>query len=49
MLSQDLFISTMLTLPIRAAASIPFGVGALLSLMMWQGPHKKTRDENGKK
>jgi hypothetical protein len=40
-LSQELFRSAMLTLPIRTAASIPFGVCALLSLMMWQAAQKK--------
>lgn len=39
-LSPDLFISAVLTLPIRTAASIPFGVCALLILMMWKAPHK---------
>ena len=34
--SPDLFISTVLTLPIRTAGSIPFGVLALLGLMMWR-------------
>jgi hypothetical protein len=44
MLPHDLFISTVLTLPIRTAASIPFGVCALLGLMMWRGADKKTRN-----
>jgi len=30
--------------PIRTAASIPFGVCALLGLMMWRGADKKTRN-----
>jgi hypothetical protein len=34
--SPHMFISTVLTLPIRTAGSIPFGVLALLGLMMWQ-------------
>jgi hypothetical protein len=41
-LSHDLFVSAMLTLPIRTAASIPFGVCALLSLMMWQERRRKS-------
>jgi hypothetical protein len=40
-LSQEFFRSAVLTLPIRTAASIPFGVCALLGLMMWQGSRKK--------
>jgi hypothetical protein len=44
MLPHDLFISTVLTLPIRTAASIPFGVCALLGLMMWRGADNKTRN-----
>jgi hypothetical protein len=40
------FASTLLTLPIRTAASIPFGVCAVLGLMLWQGPQKKTRDDS---
>jgi hypothetical protein len=39
--SQELFRAAVLTLPIRTAASIPFGVCALLGLMMWQGSRKK--------
>ncbi|MGB8581412.1 MAG: glycosyltransferase family 87 protein [Candidatus Sulfotelmatobacter sp.] len=35
------FFSTLLTLPIRTAASIPFGVCALLGLMLWQGHRRK--------
>lgn len=35
-LSHPLFASAVLTLPIRTAASIPFGVCALLGLLMWQ-------------
>jgi hypothetical protein len=31
------FFPTLLTLPIRTAASIPFGICALLGLMLWQG------------
>ncbi len=46
MLPHDLFISTVLTLPIRTAASIPFGVCALLGLMMWRGADTKTRNGN---
>jgi hypothetical protein len=46
MLSHDLFVSKMLTLPIRTAASIPFGVCALLGLMMWREADKKTRNGN---
>jgi hypothetical protein len=40
-LSPRLFVSVALTLPIRTAASIPFGVFALLGLMTWQGRAKK--------
>ena len=43
-LSPRLFISTALTLPIRTAASIPFGVLALLGLMMWQETHRRLSD-----
>jgi len=39
--SPQLFDSTVLTLPIRTAGSIPFGVLAVLALMMWHGLHKK--------
>ena len=35
-LSAQLFVSTVLTLPIRTAGSVPFGVLALLGLMMRQ-------------
>ena len=41
-LSHDLFVSAMLTLPIRTTASIPFGVCALLSLMMRQEHRRKS-------
>jgi|SRR5271170_5654254 len=41
LLSRELFVSAVLTLPIRTAASIPFGVLALLGWMMWQETHKK--------
>jgi hypothetical protein len=41
-LSHPLFASTVLTLPIRTAASIPFGVCALLGLLMWQLLRKKS-------
>jgi hypothetical protein len=40
--AHDLFVRTMLTLPIRTAASIPFGVCALL-LMMWRVRSRETR------
>jgi hypothetical protein len=40
-LSPQRFISATLTLPIRTAASIPFGVFALLGLMIWQATRKK--------
>jgi hypothetical protein len=40
-LSTRLFVSVVLTLPIRTAASIPFGVLALLGIMMWQVTHNK--------
>jgi hypothetical protein len=33
--SHEQFVSTLLTLPIRTAASIPFGVLALLAVLMW--------------
>jgi hypothetical protein len=33
--------STLLTLPIRTAASIPFGVCALLGMMLWQERNRK--------
>ena len=36
------FFSTLLTLPIRTAASIPFGVCALLALMLWRGPEENS-------
>jgi hypothetical protein len=39
--SPQLFASAVLTLPIRTAASIPFGVLALLGLMMRQLPQKQ--------
>lgn len=35
------FFPTLLTLPIRTAASIPFGISALLALMLWQGHRRK--------
>jgi hypothetical protein len=38
-LSRQLFVSVALTLPIRTAGSIPFGVFALLALMMWREMH----------
>jgi hypothetical protein len=40
-LSHQLFVSTVLTLPIRTAGSIPFGVLALLGLMMRQVRQKQ--------
>jgi hypothetical protein len=40
-LSTRLFVSVVLTLPIRTAGSIPFGVLALLGIMMWQVTHNK--------
>jgi hypothetical protein len=40
-LSPQLFASAVLTFPIRTAASIPFGVLAMLGLMMRQGTRKK--------
>jgi hypothetical protein len=41
-LSHPVFTSTVLTLPIRTAPSIPFGVCALLGLMMWQRHRRKS-------
>ncbi|MGB7601825.1 MAG: glycosyltransferase family 87 protein [Candidatus Sulfotelmatobacter sp.] len=35
------FFLTSLTLPVRTAASIPFGICALLGLMLWQGRKRK--------
>jgi hypothetical protein len=40
-LSRQLFLSDVLTLPIRAAGAIPFGVLALLGLMMRQVMRRK--------
>jgi hypothetical protein len=40
--SSQQFMPAILTIPIRTAASIPFGVFALLVLMMWY-----RRDKNG--
>jgi len=39
-LSRQLFVSDVLTLPIRTAASIPFGIMSILGMMMWQGNRK---------
>ncbi|MGA9509801.1 MAG: glycosyltransferase family 87 protein [Candidatus Sulfotelmatobacter sp.] len=41
MVSQEFASTFLLTLPIRTAASIPFGVCALLGLMLWQGRKRK--------
>jgi hypothetical protein len=41
-LSHPVFASTVLTLPIRTAASIPFSVCALLGLLMWQRHIRKS-------
>ena len=41
MVSREFAFTFLLTLPIRTAASIPFGVCALLALMLWQGPRRK--------
>jgi len=41
MVSRESASIFLLTLPIRTAASIPFGVCALLGLMLWQGHRKK--------
>jgi hypothetical protein len=38
-LSRQFFVSVALTFPIRTASSIPFGVFALLGVMLWQGMH----------
>lgn len=35
--SDQFFVAYVLTIPLRTAASIPFGVLALLGLMIWQG------------
>jgi hypothetical protein len=43
-LSPPVFVSAVQTLPIRTAASIPFGVLALLTLMMRQVTSRKTHD-----
>jgi hypothetical protein len=40
--SPQLFNSTMLTLPIRTAASIPFGLFALLAVLMGPVMRKST-------
>jgi hypothetical protein len=40
-ISHPLFVSTVLTLPIRTAGSIPFGVLAILTLMMRQVTQKR--------
>jgi hypothetical protein len=42
MVSSQLFNSTLLTLPIRTAASIPFGVLALLAVLMGRVMRKPT-------
>jgi hypothetical protein len=42
-LSHDFFILAVLTLPIRTAASIPFGVCGLLGLMLWKSLNKSFR------
>jgi hypothetical protein len=39
--SREFASTFILTLPIRTAASIPFGVCALLGLMLWQGHKRK--------
>jgi hypothetical protein len=41
MVSREAASTFLLTLPIRTAASIPFGVCALLGLMLWQGHRRK--------
>jgi hypothetical protein len=41
MVSREAASTFLLTLPIRTAASIPFGVCALLGLMLWQGHKRK--------
>jgi hypothetical protein len=46
-LSPRVFVSAVLTLPIRTAASIPFGVLAVLTLMMRQVTRGKTRAGEG--
>jgi hypothetical protein len=49
MISREPASAFLLTLPIRTAASIPFGVCALLGLMLWQGHRRKlTRIENAR-
>jgi hypothetical protein len=44
--SRQLFLSVFLPLPIRTAASIPFGIFALLGLMMWQETRTPTALRN---
>ena len=46
--SDQGFTPALLTVPIRTAASIPFGVLALLALMMLQGRLKKNRSHDEK-
>ncbi|MGA7590917.1 MAG: glycosyltransferase family 87 protein [Candidatus Sulfotelmatobacter sp.] len=46
--SRQVFISDLLTLPVRTAASIPFGVLALLGLMIWRRT-RPTTAANGEK
>ncbi|MFZ0536319.1 MAG: hypothetical protein WAM47_05645, partial [Candidatus Sulfotelmatobacter sp.] len=41
MVSREFAFTFLLTLPIRTAASIPFGVCALLAVMLWRGPRRK--------
>lgn len=41
MVSREFASTFLLTLPIRTAASIPFGISALLALMLWQGHRRK--------
>jgi len=45
-LSRQLFVSAVITLPIRTAGSIPFGVLALLGLMARQATHKQSSMKN---
>ena len=46
LVSRPFFYSMLLPLPIRTAASIPFGILALLGLMMWQRTRKPTALRN---
>ncbi len=48
LVSHQVFVSYLLTIPVRTAASIPFGVLALLGLIIWQR-RRQTIADNGEK